>query len=120
MKKLETPMTLQAARKAAGLSMAKLSRIANVPLGVVNSIEGGKGVGSLLYRHRLADALHIPLGVLWPESLSAFEEIFEAMRRDKLRLIAEQRLTEQLGLELVAAAVKKPAAEPAPDAESKV
>jgi len=73
-------ITLRKARTAAGLTMIELARRAGVSPVMVESIESGRTPGSLINRHRLSDALGIPVRLMWPDSMAQYQELARLMK----------------------------------------
>lgn len=73
-------VTLQQARRAAGLGVVQLAKLAGVTVAQIEQLEQGRVHGKLLTRHRLSDALGVPFRLMWPDSMAQYEELEARMK----------------------------------------
>lgn len=73
-------ITLQQARRDAGLGVVQLAKLAGVTVAQIEQLEQGRVHGTLLTRHRLSDALGIPFRLMWPDSLTEYAELMARMK----------------------------------------
>jgi len=78
-------ITLREARQAAGLTIQELSAKSGIGWATIQGIETGRFAGGFVTRHRIADALGVPMRVLWPDSLDEMGELFAALKREQQR-----------------------------------
>jgi hypothetical protein len=52
---------------------------------MIQAIEEGRTPGNLLTRHHLADALGLPVRVIWPDAMDEVKELIKAVARDGRR-----------------------------------
>ena len=91
--------TLQAARKARGLTVGRLSERAKVSAGLISQLERGRGNPSFLTMSRLAEALEVPLGHFLQGAGEPRRRLVRAGERKKLVLPGDH--AEQLVYELL-------------------
>jgi DNA-binding XRE family transcriptional regulator len=77
-------ITLREARERKGWTIAELAQASGIGWATVQAIEAGRMPGSIITRHRLSDALGLPLRAIWPDSMKALAEL-RAILKEKGR-----------------------------------
>ena len=73
-------VSLREARLAAGMSRRELGVKVGISQGLIQKIELGITPGTINTRHRLAEALHIPLRFMWPETLTEIQALLSVVK----------------------------------------
>lgn len=88
-------MTMREAREAAGMTLAQLSEKSGIGWNLLQAIEANRTPGSLITRHKIADALRVPLRVIWPDTFKEAIVVQKIIEKDQRRLEEEQGIHER-------------------------